>query len=121
MPWPFSKKESKEKLLSEPIVSGQFSYYIQRKPGEKFHTIVDFEDDADFWRELTDSTVAIDLGMKNIGLNSHKLRWNAENNPMIAERIVNHMEAVKKINDEINERQIKLEISRSDLYQKYIK
>ena len=40
---------------------------------------------------------------------------------MIAERIANHMEAVKKINDEINERQIKLEISRSDLYQKYIK
>lgn len=121
MPWPFSKKENKEKLLSEPIVSGQFSYYIQRKDGEKYHTVVDFADDRDFWCELTDNTVAIDFGVKTSGLNSHTMRWNAGDNLVISERISDHMEAVKKIGAELNERQIKLGMSRDELYQNYIK
>lgn len=121
MAWSFGKKENKEKLITEPIVSGSFSYYIKKLDGEKFHTIVSFEDDADFWRELTDNTIAIDLGMKSTGLNSHKIRWNAGDNQVISERIADHMEAVRKIQSEINERQIKLEISREELYQNYIK
>lgn len=70
----FKKKEDKIKLLTEPIVSGQFSYYIQRKEEEKYHTVVGFTDDADFWKELTDNIIAINFSMKITGLNLHTMR-----------------------------------------------
>ena len=122
MAWPFAKKESKESLIEEPITFGQFTYYIKKREGEKFHTIVTFYDDVDFWRELIDSTVVIDFGYRTAStLNSHKIKWNAADNPVISERITEQMEFLKKVKTELDERQKKLGISREEFYNTYLR
>lgn len=122
MTWPFAKKDNKEKLIEDPIIFGQFTYYIKKPEGEKYHTVVKFQDDADFWRELIDNTVVIDFGYRTSStLNSHKIKWNAADNPAISERISEHMEALRKIKNELNERQKKLEISREEFYNKFLR
>ena len=122
MSWLFSKKINVEELINSPITYGSFSYYIKKLDGEKFHTVVKFNDDVDFWRELMDSTVVIDFGFQTSStMNSHKIRWNASNNPVISERISEYMEALKKVKDELNERQVKLGISREEFFHKYLR